>query len=255
LDLSTIIGIILAFALMVGAIMTGGPLSIFINTPSILIVVGGTIGCILTSYPFKELFGAFAILKKAFLNKKISYIDTINKLIDLSTKARKEGILSLQSIMNEIKDDFLLKGIQMAVDGQEPESLKSMLYQEIDKLEERHENGADIFTTMATYAPAMGMIGTLIGLVQMLQTMEDPGAIGPAMAVALLTTFYGAVIANVFASPVAGKLKLRSQTEVLMKTLITEGMDSIMAGENPRLMEQKLHAFIPPDQRKSIYEK
>jgi chemotaxis protein MotA len=108
---------------------------------------------------------------------------------------------------------------------------------------------------MANYAPAMGMIGTLIGLVQMLQTMSDPSTIGPAMAVALLTTFYGAIIANVFALPVAGKLKLRSQTEVLLKTLITEGMDSIMAGENPRLMEQKLHAFIPPKQRKSIYDK
>ena len=255
MDLSTVIGIILAFALMIGAIMTGGPLTLFINVPSILIVVGGTFGCILSNYSFKEVLGAFNILSKAFLHRETKYSEAIKQLIDLSTKARKEGILSLQSAMANIKDDFLVKGIQMAVDGQEPESLKTMLYQEIEKLEERHEDGAEIFTTMALYAPALGMIGTLIGLVQMLQTMNNPSTIGPAMAVALLTTFYGAVIANVMCLPVAGKLKLRSQTEVLLKTLITEGMDSIMAGENPRLMEQKLHAFIPPNERKSVYDK
>ena len=255
MDLSTVIGIILAFALMIGAIMIGSPLMLFINVQGLMIVVGGTFGCIISNYSFKEVLGAFTILRKAFLHKETKYSKAIKQLIDLSTKARKEGILSLQSAMANINDDFMVKGIQMAVDGQEPESLKTMLYQEIEKLEERHEDGADIFATMATYAPALGMIGTLIGLVQMLQTMEDPSTIGPAMAVALLTTFYGVVIANVMCIPVAGKLRLRSQSEVLLKTLITEGMDSIMAGENPRLMEQKLHSFIPPNQRKSVYDK
>ncbi len=255
MDLSTVIGIILAFALMIGAIMIGSPLTLFINVQGLMIVVGGTFGCILSNYSFKEVLGAFTILRKAFLHKETRYSEAIKQLIGLSTKARKEGILSLQSAMANINDDFMVKGIQMAVDGQEPESLKTMLYQEIEKLEERHEGGAEIFTTMAAYAPALGMIGTLIGLVQMLQTMDDPSTIGPAMAVALLTTFYGAVIANVMCIPVAGKLRLRSQSEVLLKTLITEGMDSIMAGENPRLMEQKLHAFIPPDQRKSVYDR
>jgi chemotaxis protein MotA len=240
---------------MIGAIMVGGPLMLFINVQGLMIVVGGTFGCILSNYSFKEVLGAFTILRKAFLHKETRYNKAIKQLIGLSTKARKEGILSLQSAMDNINDEFLVKGIQMAVDGQEPESLKAVLYQEIEKLEERHEDGADIFTTMAAYAPALGMIGTLIGLVQMLQTMEDPSTIGPAMAVALLTTFYGAVIANVVCMPVAGKLRLRSQSEVLLKTLITEGMDSIMAGENPRLMEQKLHSFIPPNQRKSVYDK
>ena len=255
MDLSTIIGIICAFGLILFGILSGGSILLFVNVPSLMIVVGGTFGAVLTSFPFKDVFGAFTILKKAFLHKELLPQDSIEQLIGFSTKARKEGILSLQSVMTDIKDEFLLKGIQMAVDGQEPESLKSMLYQEIEKLEERHESGAEIFTTMAAYAPAMGMIGTLIGLVQMLQTMSDPSSIGPAMAVALLTTFYGAVIANVMCTPVAGKLKLRSQSEVLLKTLVTEGMDSIMAGENPRLMEQKLHAFIPPNQRQSIYDK
>jgi chemotaxis protein MotA len=255
LDLSTVIGIILAFALMIGAIMAGGPLTLFINVQGLMIVVGGTFGCILSNYSFKEVLGAFTILQKAFLHKETKYSKAIKQMIDLSTKARKEGILSLESAMDNINDDFLVKGIQIAVDGHEPESLKTMLYQEIEKLEERHEDGAEIFSTMAAYAPALGMIGTLIGLVQMLQTMEDPSTIGPAMAVALLTTFYGAVIANVMCIPVAGKLRLRSQSEVLLKTLIIEGMDSIMAGENPRLMEQKLHSFIPPNQRKSVYDR
>jgi len=148
-----------------------------------------------------------------------------------------------------------LKGLQMAVDGQEPESLKLMLEHEIDYIEERHESGAEIFATMAAYAPAIGMIGTLIGLVQMLQTMDDPSTIGPAMAVALLTTFYGAVAANILFTPISGKLKHRSASEMLCKTIIAEGMNSILAGENPRIMEQRLHAFVAPNQRQSNFNK
>ncbi len=173
--------------------------------------------------------------------------------MEFANKARKEGILALQGTMNDIDDPFLLKAMQMAVDGQEPETLKQMLQTEVEYIELRHEKGADIFTSLAAYAPAMGMVGTLIGLVQMLQTMDDPASIGPAMAVALLTTFYGAVTANVVCSPMAGKLRLRSQSEMLIKTLIIEGMQSILSGENPRIMEQKLHAFIPPKLRESSF--
>jgi chemotaxis protein MotA len=156
-------------------------------------------------------------------------------------------------VMNDIDDEFFLKGLQMAVDGQEPEALKEMLEREIEYVMERHDKGAEIFSTFAAYSPAMGMIGTLIGLVQMLQTMEDPSTIGPAMAIALLTTFYGAIIANIIANPIAGKLKLRSASEVLNKTLVTEGMKAILEGENPRLMEQRLHAFVAPRERRSNF--
>jgi len=145
--------------------------------------------------------------------------------------------------------------MQMAVDGQEPETLKNMLNTEVDYIQQRHEKGASIFLSIGAYAPAMGMVGTLIGLVQMLQTMDDPSTIGPAMAVALLTTFYGAVIANVICIPMAGKLKMRSENELLTKTLIIEGMQSILSGENPRIMEQKLHAFISPKLRESTFKK
>ncbi len=253
MDLATIIGLLAAFGLMVTAIMQGSSLIIFIDIASMTIVLGGTIGTALVHFPFGDILGAFNVARKAFFHKAHSPVDTIEKLISYAGKARKEGILSLQSVMNEIDDDFFLKGLQMAVDGQEPEALKDMLEKEIEYIMERHDKGAEIFATFAAYAPAMGMIGTLIGLVQMLQNMSDPSSIGPAMAVALLTTFYGAVIANVVANPISGKLKLRSASEVLNKTLVTEGMKAILEGENPRLMEQRLHAFVAPKERQSNF--
>ncbi|SDZ74074.1 chemotaxis protein MotA [Desulfuromusa kysingii] len=253
MDIATIIGLLAAFGLMLSAILQGGSLMMFIDIASLLIVIGGTIGTVLVHFPLGDILGAFNVARKAFFHKAKSPIDTIEKLITYAGKARKEGILSLQSVMGEIDDDFFLKGLQMAVDGQEPEALKDMLEKEIEYVIERHDKGADIFATIAAYSPAMGMIGTLIGLVQMLQNMNDPSSIGPAMAVALLTTFYGAVIANIVANPIAGKLKLRSASEVLDKTLVTEGMKAILEGENPRLMEQRLHAFVSPKERQSNF--
>jgi len=253
LDLSTLLGMGAAFGLMLMAILQGGPLSIFINTPSLMIVLGGTAGVAFVHYPFSEIFDAINVAKKTLLYKEQSTSELIGQLMEFANKARKEGILALQGSMNSIDDPFLLKAMQMAVDGQEPETLKKMLQTEVEYIEMRHEKGAEIFTSLAAYAPAMGMVGTLIGLVQMLQTMDDPAKIGPAMAVALLTTFYGAVIANIVCSPMSGKLKLRSQSEMLIKTLIIEGMQSILSGENPRIMEQKLHAFIPPKLRESTF--
>jgi len=255
LDLSTIIGMGAAFGLMLMAILQGGPLTMFINVPSIMIVFGGTIGVAFVHYPFLDLFDAANVAKKTILHKESSINDMIVQLMDFANKARKEGILALQSAMDDVEDEFLVKAMQMAVDGQEPETLRNMLNTEIEYIEQRHDKGANIFISLAAYAPAMGMVGTLIGLVQMLQTMDDPAKIGPAMAVALLTTFYGAVIANVICSPMAGKLKNRSQSEVLNKTLIIEGMQSILSGENPRIMEQKLHAFIAPKLRESTFNR
>ncbi len=253
MDLATIIGLLAAIGLVLSAILQGGSLMIFIDIASMIIVLGGTTGTVLIHFPFGDILGAFNVARKAFFHKASSPIDTIEKLITYAGKARKEGILSLQSVMNEIDDEFFLKGLQMAVDGQEPEALKDMLEKEIEYVMERHEKGADIFATIAAYSPAMGMIGTLIGLVQMLQNMSDPSSIGPAMAVALLTTFYGAIIANLIANPISGKLKLRSASEVLNKTLVTEGMKAILEGENPRLMEQRLHAFVSPKERQSNF--
>lgn len=255
MDLSTLLGIIGAFALMITAIAQGGGVLLFVNIPALIIVLGGTVGATLVHYPFKDVFITFAVVKKAFLNHREHPAERIEQLIRFAGKARKDGILSLQSMMNEVKDTFFLKGLQMAVDGQEPEALQEMLNLEIDYILSRHEKGGDILLAMGTYAPALGMIGTLIGLVQMLQTMDDPSTIGPAMAVALLTTLYGAIAANVLFIPLAGKLKTRSQDEILNKTLIAEGLSLILRGDNPRIIEQKLHAFVPPKDRKSNFNK
>jgi len=254
LDIATILGLVVALGLMLMAILQGGPLGIFINVPSGLIVGGGTIGVALVHYPLSDIMGAVAIAKKTVLNKDESPHKLIVQLMEFANKARKEGILSLQGMMDTVDDEFLVKALQMAVDGQEPETLRAMLSTEVEYLQERHDKGQDIFVSLASYAPAMGMVGTLIGLVQMLMNMSDPDSIGPAMAVALLTTLYGAVLANVFFAPMAGKLSNRSASETLIKNLVIEGMQSILSGENPRIMEQKLHAFIAPKLRESTFK-
>lgn len=254
MDLSTFLGIIGAFGLMVLAIMTGGDFVIFINPRAMLIVLGGTLGAVLVHYPFKDVLNAFSVGKNAFFYKDSNPHQIIEKLIYFSNLARKEGLLSLEANINKVKNDqFFSKGLQMAADGQEPDNMRQILDKEITYTQERHESGADIFSALGLYAPAMGMIGTLIGLVQMLQTLDNPSNIGPAMAVALLTTMYGSILANVIFLPMAGKLKNRSQSEILKKTLIIEGIHSILIGENPRILEQKLHVFLAPKERKHSY--
>ncbi len=254
MDIATLIGLVASFGLMLMAILQGGSLSIFIDVASMLIVFGGTAGVALVNFPLGDVLSAVNVAKKAFLFKETN-TNLLEQLMEFANKARKEGILSLQSSIDTIEDEFLIKALQMAVDGQEPDDLKGMLNTEIDYIQERHSLGISIFESLGAISPAMGMVGTLIGLVQMLQNMSDPSSIGPAMAVALLTTFYGAVLANVIFLPIAGKLKTRSKTELLQKTIIVEGMGSILSGENPRVMEQKLHAFIAPKLRESVFNK
>ena len=255
MDLSTLLGIVCAFGLMILAIMNGSGLMVFIEPQSLLIVAGGTLGALFVHYPFKEVFRALSVAQKTFFFQDQPPTNLIGQLTEFAGKARKEGLLSLQSMAKEVDDPFLVKGLQMAADGHEPEALEQMLIREIDYIRERHDSGANIFASLGVYAPAIGMVGTLIGLVQMLQNMNDPSSIGPAMAIALLTTFYGAVAANVLFIPMSGKLKTRSQSELLKKELIVEGMNSILAGENPRVMEQKLHAYLQPKDRQSVFKK
>ncbi|MBW1778116.1 MAG: motility protein A [Deltaproteobacteria bacterium] len=255
MDFSTLLGIVAAFGLMLIAIVSNSSLLIFLDPQAAMIVIGGTLGAALVHYPFGEVQRAFSVAQKTLFYKEVPPIQIIEQLAEFAGKARKEGLLSLQSMAHPGDDPFLVKGLQMAADGHEPESLEYMLSREIEFIRERHESGAEIFASLGLYAPAFGMIGTLIGLVQMLQTMNDPSTIGPAMAIALLTTFYGSVLANVVFLPMAGKLKTRSQNELLKKELILEGMNSILAGENPRIMEQKLHAYLQPKDRQSVFQK
>ena len=253
MDIATLIGIVVSFGLMIWAILMGGPLSIFVDIPSVAIVVGGSFGVALINFPLADILGTVGVIKKTILIKEPDTNKLIAQMLEFSTKARKGGILSLQDQIDSIEDKFLVKALQMAVDGQEPSELKAILTTEVDNLAARHSYGSEILNTLGAIGPAMGMIGTLIGLVQMLQNMSDPAAIGPAMAVALLTTFYGAVLANILFIPMAGKLKARSKTEVLQKMVIIEGMESILSGENPRVMEQRLHTYLAPKKRTSIF--
>ena len=193
----------------------------------------------------------FKVVKKALFSKNIAVDKLIKMFVAYATKTRKEGLLALESELKAVEDDFIKKGIQMSIDGMEIQEIKGIMDTEIDFVRSRHQLGAEVFSTMGTFAPAMGMIGTLIGLVQMLQSMDDPSTIGPAMAVALLTTFYGSVIANIICMPIAGKLKTRSKEEMLTREMAIQGIVSLSTGDNPRVLEQRLQAFMPANQQKS----
>ncbi len=254
MDIATLVGTISAFGLVLVAILMGGGIGMFINIPSLMIVVGGTLGTTMINYPLKEVLGTIGVIKNAFFSKAQGVEEIIKQFVEFGSKARREGILALEADVKNVSDEFLKKGLQLSVDGLEPQAIENIMATEVDFLRERHQLGAEIVSTMGTFAPALGMIGTLIGLVQMLQSMDDPSSIGPSMAVALLTTFYGSVLANLIFMPLAGKLRTRSKEETLAKEMITEGVISLTKGENPRILEQKMLAFISPKIRKAAFE-
>ena len=249
MDITTLIGIMVSFGLVIVSIFLGGDGGWFLNYPSLMIVLGGTMGATLLAYPLSEVLGVFGVAKNVFLHRSQLAADLIPLLAGLAKKARQEGILSFESQLDQIEDPFLVKGIQMAIDGMESSAIEDVMATEIQYVEERHRLGAEIFTTMGSFSPAMGMLGTIIGLVQMLMQMKDPSQIGAPMAVALLTTFYGTVLANLIFIPVAGKLRTRSKQEILIKQMVLEGVISIQSGDNHRVVEQKLKAFIAPKAR------
>ncbi len=252
MDIATLIGIIVSFGLVIVSILVGGDGSWFINGPSLMIVFGGTMGATLLAYPLSDVLSVIKVAKNVFLYPSQSTSELVPLIAGFAKKARQEGILSFESQLDKIDDPFLVKGIQMAIDGMESSAIEDVMTTEIMYLEERHRLGAEIFQTMGAFAPAVGMLGTIIGLVQMLMQMEDPSQIGAPMAVALLTTFYGTMLANLVFLPVAGKLKTRSKQEVLKKQMVLEGVISIQSGDNHRIVEQKLKAFIPPKAREMI---
>lgn len=249
MDIATLIGILVSFGLVIISILMGGDGTWFINAPSVMIVFGGTMGATLLAYPLGDVLRVFKVAKNVFMHKTQSASELIPMIAEFAKKARQEGILSFESQLSEIEDPFLVQGIQMAIDGMESSAIEEVMTTEILYVEERHRLGADIFNTMGTFAPAVGMLGTIIGLVQMLMQMEDPSQIGAPMAVALLTTFYGTLLANLLFLPVAGKLKTRSKQEILFKQMVLEGVISIQSGDNHRVVEQKLKAFIAPQAR------
>lgn len=247
MDIATVVGIILGIALVLGSIVTGGSPQMFLNVPSILVVVGGTLGAVLTRNPLSAVIGVIGVVLKCFLTKVPEPASLIEQLVDMSKKARKESLLALEKV--EIEYPFLSKGVSLCVDGLEPGQIRSVLESEILYTGSRHKEGAGILEGVGSAAPAFGMIGTLIGLVQMLAALDDPSSIGPAMAVALLTTLYGAMIANMFAIPLADKLKIRSSEELLNMEICMEGVLGIVQGEHPASIDEKLKAFIAPKKR------
>lgn len=257
MDIATVIGIMGAFLLIVVsiAIAPGASAKAFIDYPSVMMVIGGAIAALLTSMPLKDALKVVGVLKKVIFNKSEDITAIIQLVVSLAETARRDGLLALENRLSEISDPFVVLGVQMAVDGTRPEVMEDVLRTEMEAVAARHHTGKLIFDQIGKFAPAFGMIGTLVGLIIMLGNMSDPNAIGPGMAVALLTTLYGAIVANAVALPIAEKLGYLSRQEQIRMEIIVRGIMAIQAGENPRVIEQKLTTFVPPKQRQEKAEK
>lgn len=247
MDISTVAGLVLATIAIIGSILYGSPLSIFIDIPSVVVVVGGVIATTLIKWPMENVKALITTFMKSIFSSPSDAKAMIEEIQKLAETARRESVFALEKV--PVDDKFLKKAVTLAADNRPPEVITSILSLEIAAMEDRHSVGVDMLEGMGADGPAFGMIGTLIGLVQMLQNMSDPSSIGPAMAVALLTTFYGSVIANVFTIPVAAKLKQRSKQESTKMNIIVAGVLGIVAGENPRVIREKLDSFLPPKDR------
>ena len=247
MDLATLLGLFGAFAVVVAAIFLGGSAGMFFNIPSIFIVIGGTAMVVLVKFTLAQYFGAFKAALNAFKAKLEKPEDLIPQIVEMSSLARKEGLLALENV--EISNSFLKSGINMLIDGASHEDTKKLLTRDKNEIATRHKLGAQVFEASGDVAPAMGMIGTLIGLVQMLSNMDDPKAIGPAMAVALLTTLYGAILANMVFLPVADKLKLTSIEAEKLNAICMDGILALQEGQNPRVIESMLKLYVNPKLR------
>jgi chemotaxis protein MotA len=248
MDPTTLIGIFSGLILIIISI-GGENLAIFINFPSMVVVLGGSIAAILVNYSMNEILSVMGVVKKAFFNESFKEREIIDTFVELSKKSRREGILAVDKELSKIGDPFMRMGLEMTVDGVEPETIRNVMETELNYLMDRHKKGQGIFINLGAFAPAFGMIGTLMGLIIMLKNLEDPSGIGLGMSVALITTFYGSVLANLIFIPISGKLKNRSDQEVLVKEMVIEGVLAIQYGEHPNSIERMLLNFIPPKQR------
>lgn len=249
MDIATLIGIISGIFFIVWSIVIDGDIGTFWNVPSVVVVLGGGLASTLVGYRLGELAKIMKVTVKAFIGKESRPQDTIKVLVELSLKARREGLLSLESDQENIQDEFLKQSLQLVVDGVEPEVIVESMDLELENMKMRHDKGSGLYKTMGALFPAWGMIGTLIGLINLLKSLDDPSKIGPSMAIALITTFYGSVLANFVCNPLANKLSLKSKEEIREKRMIIEGVLSIQAGENPRILEHKLKTFLSPQQK------
>jgi chemotaxis protein MotA len=256
MDIATLAGLLIGAFFVLYGIVTGemktDNLWAFVNPSAMMIVGGGLLGAVAISFPVKELLRIPKVLMVCFRRRTDSPVELISKLVRFAEVARRDGILALEGVTDTIDDEFLIRGIQLAVDGTDPELIEQIMNTELDNLAERHTAGRRLFDGMTKYAPAWGMIGTVIGLILMLKGLSagaDPGAIGRGMAVALVTTFYGAVLANYLFNPISDKLVGRQDQEMLMRNIVVRGVLAIQSGDNPRIVEQKLRIFLPPHLR------
>lgn len=251
MDIASIIGIVVGVVAVGMSVFMSATISQFLDLPSALIVLGGTLGAMLVSTPADKLKKGIKSAKYALTNKEFFATKLIVVISDLAVKARKDGLLALEETTETMDDAFLKKGIMLIVDGNDPGLVRDILETELSFIQNRHEENQSFWEAIASLAPGWGMIGTLIGLIGMLSSLEDPSSIGPKMAVALITTLYGSVVANFIATPIANKLKIKSAEETLVKQVLIEGILSIQAGENPRVIEEKLKAFLSPELREN----
>ena len=257
MDIASILGLVLCFALMIFGILVGNDISAlmrFVDVPSLLITFGGAFMCIFASRTVKSFLVGLKSITLIFKVPVNNLTEVIHKIIDLSNVARKEGLLALEEASADLEDPFLKKGVLLIVDGTDPELVRAIMETELNSIDSRHRSTISFWEDLGAMGPAWGMIGTLIGLVNMLQDMDDPSSIGPAMAVALITTFYGSVLANWICTPVATKLKSQNDDEMVVKEIVIEGLLSIQAGENPRVIEEKLKSFLTPAEKSSMDE-
>ena len=250
MDIASLIGLILAVSLIVTSIALGNaPFTAFVDIPSMLVVLGGASAAALICFPLSSILRAPLIAMKVFLNKKEDRAEMIRQIVALAETARRDGLLALEFKIEDIENPLVKTGIQLAVDGSTPEAVEEVLRTEVEAIASRHREGKSIMDQLGRFAPAYGMIGTLMGLIMMLQDMSDPSGIGAGMAIALITTLYGAIVANVFFSPFAAKLGLISRNEMVSFEIAIRGVMAIQSGESPRAIEQKLRTFLPPSQR------
>ena len=254
MDISSLIGSIAVWILVLMAMTLGVGVAAYIDAPSVLIVIGGSLGAVMIGFKMEQIKGLGKLFGKVFKPTIVDNQELIKKLVDFAMEARRDGILALESKVSTESNEFLKKGLMMAVDGNEPDTVRELLEIEIDQMTARHKSNSSIFGQWGSFAGAFGLIGTLVGLVAMLVNMSDPSAIGPSMAVALLTTMYGAMIANMIAGPMENKLNIRSGDEANAMVIMVEGIMSIQAGDNPRVLEQKLLAYLEPKERISQFD-
>ncbi len=253
MDIATVVGVILSLGLIIASIVTGGGvITAFIDPASVMVVIGGVIAAVLISFPLKNFLGVFGVTRKAFSHELEPVPDIIQQIVSLAETARKDGLLALENRVGEIENPFIALGVQMAVDGTRPEVMEDILRTELDAVATRHRDGKALLDQAGRFAPAFGMIGTLIGLIIMLGDMSDPSKIGAGVAVALLATLYGAIVSNAIFLPLAEKLGFINKQELLAMEIIVRGIMAVQAGENPRIIRQKLNTFVPPKLRRSV---